>query len=255
MSKSVKRTTSNGQEALRRELKNIMSRPRATVGARFLDLDAPFDAFDIDKHAKDANLSVFHARYEVDKAARIALSRANFELNSLPEAIKTARKLQTEIDRFINRTGFYLHDRKIISEDDLSIAYSIQDEQDLSTIAYITGIVERIEQLSKLRNETKDDLTISRPSPSRSDPLARHFICALRATFISQKGSGIYQKSINGRSGAFVGLLADAWRSAKFGRQETDLEDALGQKNEFIASNPSEFDASKYSSKLGLIDS
>ena len=201
MSKSVERSTSSGQEALRRELNNIMSRPKVTVNGRFLDLDAPIGSFDIDKHAKRAKLSVFHARYEVDKAARIASLRANFELNSLPGAIRSAKNLQTEIDRFLGRARVHLPERKGTLEDDLAMAYSIQNERDMSALAYISGVVECIDRLNKPRNESENKLKISRPSPSRSDPLARHFICAMRAAIIFSEGNNIYKKSINSRSG------------------------------------------------------
>ncbi|MCJ2114711.1 hypothetical protein MKK64_26470 [Methylobacterium sp. E-025] len=241
------------QATQRRELDRIEKRPRISESARFEDPNLPISHYDLDNHVEKSQLSHVHLRYEVDKAGRIALARAKLELLVIPDTIKQAKYLQLNLDRSIRKLQSFGDDREVGLEGKLGSVFEYRNTAVDSPTAHLNQIFEHISGLAKWSESLHTNFSISKPAPSRSDPLAQHYISAMRERFKSTENwKSPYRSCINSRRSVFVDLLADGWRALQFGRDKEDLEEILGQKNEYAAQYPSEFDAKKFTRKVGF---
>lgn len=248
-----RRTGQQTQAMQRRELDRIKRRPSISENARFVDPNAPIYQYELDYHVDRSHLSHVHLRYEVDRAGRIAFERAMLELFVLPDTIKQARHLHVNLASSIRRLNAFGINRDADLEAKLGSVFEQKSTHVNGSIEHLNQIFEHISGLSEWFESLNKNFKISKAAPSRSDPLARHYISAMRERFQSaEQGKSPYANCINSRRSIFVDLLADGWRALRFGRDKEDLEEMLGQKNEYAAQHPSEFDAEKFSRKLGL---
>jgi hypothetical protein len=209
--------------------KPSLAEPRAIVELR---LREPRGTYEADAHFRVLFpeavrvAAIEMTRWEINRAARIAVTHEHHERHEL----RKARHLAQRLDRLLKdlergAVGWFPEGDVAMIAADLSQGLVTLDPN----VSITAPLVEALQNISALRG-TNMGFQIKPSPPSRSDPLARAFLTALGQALEYWTGT----QPPRAREGAFAKLAAAAWLDLGFPSPHPDelLEHWLGAKIE-----------------------
>ena len=149
--------------------------------------------YNVDVHAEllfptaDRATAVEAVRFEVNRAAKIAVVREHRERSELRAARDRAQRLTKSLDKFDRENAWLTAGDVAVVASEIAEGFAVTN----TTGSVATPLVQIIEDINSLRSWALElhKFAVAPPPPSNSDPLARAFVEAMAAAYVALRES------------------------------------------------------------------